>query len=60
MAGKLIQFLSILYLFGKTLFFNADILENKVNINSNLLKVYSSVKIKKFNNFISNGAPPFM
>lgn len=45
--------------FGKTLFFNADILENKVNINSNLLKVYNSVNIRKFNNFISNGAPPF-
>ena len=45
--------------FGKTLFFNTDILENKVNINSNILKVYNSVNIRKFSNFISNGAPPF-
>lgn len=45
--------------FGKTLFFNADILENKVNINSNLLKVYNSVNIRKFNNFQSSGTNPF-
>ena len=45
--------------FGNTLFFNTDVLENKVNINSNILKVYNSVNIRKFNNFISNGAPPF-
>ena len=45
--------------FGKTLFFNADILENKVNINSNILKVYNSVNIRKFNNFQSSGTNPF-
>ena len=45
--------------FGRTLFFNTDILENKVSINANLLKVYNTVNIRKFSNVRSNGASPF-
>ena len=58
-GGKTYTIVSNPLSFGKTLFFNTDILENKVNINSTLLKVYNSVKIRNFNNFVSNGASSF-